>query len=135
MVCIYCGAGTAVTNSRLQKKTNQVWRRRKCLKCGNVYSSIEGVNWGQAVRYSHEGRLEPFSRDRLFLSLYEACRHRKSAQSDATALTDTVLGKLRPRIQAASLDRGQVIDTAMKVLKQFDKAAATAYRAYHPLEK
>ncbi len=133
MVCIYCGKDTQVINSRLQKKPNQVWRRRKCLHCGNIYSSIESVNWGQAIRFSHKGRLEPFSRDQLFLSLYEACRHRKSAQSDATALTSTVLSKLRPHIKVASIEREQVINTAVKALKHFDKAAATTYSAYHPL--
>ncbi len=132
MKCIYCGSETQVINSRLQKKANQTWRRRKCLKCGSIYSSIEGVNWGQAIRFSNKGRLEPFSRDQLLLSLYEACRHRRTAQRDATALTDTVLSKLRPHITTASLEREQVIDTAVKALKHFDRAAATTYLAYHP---
>ena len=110
-----------------------MWRRRKCLKCGNVYSSIDAINWGQAIRYNHKGRLEPFSRDKLFLILYEACRHRKTAQSDATALTDTVLSKLWSRVASASLTREQIVSTAADVLKHFDRAAASAYLAYHPI--
>ncbi len=120
-------------NSRLQKKANQVWRRRRCLSCGNIFSSLEEVNWGQAARFNHKGHLESFSRDKLFISLYEACRHRKTAISDAVGLTDTVLAKLWPRITAASLTREQVIGAATEVLKRFDKAAATAYQAYHPI--
>ncbi len=134
MVCVYCGHDTQVVNSRSQKRTNQVWRRRKCSNCGNVFSSLEEVNWGQAVRFKHKGHLEPFSRDKLFISLYEACRHRKTAISDATGLTDTVLSKLWPRIETAALTRTQVIAATSEVLKRFDRAAATAYRAYHPLK-
>ncbi len=133
MVCIYCRNDTQVINSRLQKRANQVWRRRKCLNCGNIYSSIEAVNWGQAVRYKHKDRLEPFSRDLLFISLYEACRHRKTAQTDATALTDTVLSRLWPGIADAAVTRQQIISATADVLKRFDRAAATTYRAYHPL--
>jgi len=132
MLCVYCGQDTQVVNSRLQKKTNQVWRRRQCTHCGNVFSSLEVVDWNQAIRFKHKSHLEPFSRDKLFLSLYEACRHRKTAISDATGLTDTILSKLWPRIEAASLTRDQVIATATEVLKRFDRAAATAYKAYHP---
>ena len=133
MVCVYCGKDTQVVNSRLQKKANQVWRRRRCLHCHNVFSSVERADWGQAVRFNHKGRLEPFSRDRLFLSLYKACRHRKTAISDATALTETVLGKLRSHAAPATLTRHQVVDAASEVLKRFDRAAATAYQAYHPI--
>ena len=134
MVCIYCGHDTQVLNSRLRKKANQIWRRRKCIVCQNVFSSLEEVDWGQAVRMERRGHLEPFSRDQLFLSLYEACRHRKTARNDATGLTETVLSRLWPHIDQASLTRERVISTTIEVLKRFDRAAASSYKAYHPEE-
>lgn len=189
MKCIYCGHKTVVINSRLQLKPNQVWRRRQCLACQQIFSSLEGVDWSQAIRVSFEkpklahldaplgadeqqtepymkygegaaqavttrsaksndratgsarrqidavrkfgGNLQPFSRDTLFISIYEACRHRKSAVSDATSLIRTILGKLIPLVQDATLQRDQIVQITAEVLRRFDKAAATAYQAYH----
>ncbi|MGZ6004572.1 MAG: hypothetical protein ACXWLH_00295 [Candidatus Saccharimonadales bacterium] len=76
---------------------------------------------------------EPFQRDKLFVSVYEACKHRKDAQPAATALTATILGKLFAKVESASLNRSQVISDATEVLNHFDKAAAVQYQAYHPL--
>ncbi len=134
MVCIYCGEDTQVINSRLQSRANQVWRRRKCYACNNIFSSIEGVNWVQAIRFKHKSHLEPFSRDKLFVSIFEACKHRKTAVSDATGLCSSVLSKLWPQNDAAILERNQVIRATSAVIKRFDKAAGVQYLAYHPLD-
>ena len=134
MVCIYCGGETKVVNSRHQKKTNQVWRRRRCLACQGVFTSYEGADLASSLVFRRNlAHLEPFQRDRLFLSIYEACRHRKTAETDARALTDTILAKLRGKIQDASVDRTQLVSVSSEVLKRFDRAACTAYLAFHPL--
>ena len=134
MVCIYCSGETHVTNSRLQKKTNTVWRRRKCLSCQGLFTSLEGIDYPTSLLFKHsEKRAEPFQRDILFVSVYESCRHRKQAVAQAAALTDTVLGRLRSKIHEASLTRDDVISVTADVLRRFDKAAYSAYLAYHPL--
>lgn len=135
MVCIYCRKDTHVSNSRLQKRTNQVWRRRTCEHCKNVFTTLEEVTLEQAVRFNHMGHLEPFSRDKLFLSIYEACRHRKTAVSDATSLTATSLSKIRSKITDATIDRAIVVKSIAEVLKHFDKAAQVQYLAFHPLAR
>src|SRR5688500_613633 len=116
MVCVYCGSDTKVTNSRLQKRPNQVCRRRRCTECGSVFSSLEGVEWSQAVRVQNRSHLQPFSRDKLYLSIYEACKHRKTPVDDATGLTRTVLTKLVPRIESATLTRNQLAQTTSEML-------------------
>lgn len=84
--------------------------------------------------YKHNlKRSERFQRDKLFVSVYESCRHRKDAVEASTAVTATILGKLLHRVESASLERAQVISVATEVLKRFDKAAAVQYQAYHPL--
>ncbi len=134
MVCIYCGKDTEVTNSRLQKKSNQIWRRRKCLTCGSVFTTEETVATGGTLLFRNaKGGIEPFQRDKLFLSVLDSLRHRKTAVSDATALTATIWSRLLPLVQEAGLERDQTVIIAHDVLKKFDKAAASAYQAYHPL--
>jgi transcriptional repressor NrdR len=132
MVCIYCGSDTQVANSRLQKKVNQVWRRRRCLTCQAVFTTNETVDATQALRIYRNGQYEPFLRDTLLLSLYDSLRHRKSAVSDATALTATIIAKLYPMVRDATLERNQIADVTSEVLNRFDKVAATHYRAFHP---
>lgn len=134
MVCIYCGSGTQVVNSRLQRRSNQVWRRRKCLVCSSTFSSLEAADLLLSLSYrTSQNALHPFSRDILFISIYESCKHRKNAVSDANALTATILGRLRPYMKDAVIERQDVINTTQQILKRFDRAAATFYAAYHPL--
>jgi len=82
-------------------------------------------------RTSH---IVPFNRDLLFLSIHEACKHRKNAVADASALTVTIIGKiLTMRTERALIDRETIVQAASGILKQFDRAAYTHYLAFHPL--
>ncbi len=70
----------------------------------------------------------------LFLSIYDACRHRKTAISDATALADTVLGKLLPAyVSRGVIQRTDIVGVTSEVLKRFDAVAQVHYLAFHPL--
>lgn len=134
MVCIYCGSPTKVTNSRLQKKVNQTWRRRLCTSCKAVFTTLEAVDTNQALRVRRKKRFEPFSRDTLLLSVYDSLKHRKTATGDATALTGTILGRLYPLISQATLERDDIVTIAVETLQRFDPVAATHYRAFHPVK-
>jgi transcriptional regulator NrdR family protein len=136
MVCIYCASSTQVSNSRLQKRANQVWRRRQCTQCGSNFTTHEIADYGStiAVEYSPK-KLVPFSRDLLFISIFDSCKHRKSALADASALTLTIIGKLTDLVEDGLLDRDAIVTVATTVLERFDIVAATMYAAYHPMAK
>jgi transcriptional repressor NrdR len=132
MVCIYCDNVTRVTNSRLQKRINQVWRRRACIVCGNAFTTHERADLYTALVVRHTNKdVQPFSRDRLYISIYESCKHRPSPIDDVTGLTDTILGVLRGSITTGTLDRIVIIKTATEVLRRFDGTAAAVYAAFH----
>lgn len=132
MVCIYCQSDTQVVNSRHQKRQNQVWRRRKCIHCQAVFTTLEAVDFSQAVTVVRNQTYEPFSRDTLLLSVYDSLKHRKTASSDATALVTTIIGQLVAFIETAQLTREQIVAVTSEVLERFDGVAATHYRAFHP---
>lgn len=132
MVCIYCGGETQVINSRSQKRYNHVWRRRRCAKCGAVFTSVETAELSKSLVIKNKGNLQPFLRDTLFISIYESLKHRKSALRDATALTETIIGKLEHHIADGVINRDVLVQAAYLSLKRFDKAAAMHYQAYHP---
>ena len=134
MVCIYCGSETSVTNSRLQKRRNSVWRRRKCLNpdCGAIFSTGEAADYEKTwVVQSPGGALSPFLRDKLFVSIYKACQHRPSALEDAIGLTDTVMNAVLREARNGSLAAGKLTQAAYTVLKRFDQPAAISYQAFH----
>jgi transcriptional repressor NrdR len=133
MVCIYCGAQTSVINSRLHKKLNRVWRRRQCEKCQSVFTTMEHCDERRSFTVEVKpGKLRPFSRDKLFLSLYKSCAHRKTAITDAGALADTIISKLTSLEHGEALIKAATITrTVSEVLTHFDKPAATHYQAYH----
>lgn len=135
MVCIYCGSDTSVTNSRHQKRQNQVWRRRYCASCSSTFTTLEKTDLFTALSVADKNHYKPFLRDKLFLSLYDSLKHRKTALNDATALTDTIISKLMLCIKDGRVENSMIAKTALDVLNRFDKAAATSYAAYHPLEK
>lgn len=132
MVCVQCGSKTSVENSRHQIRTNRVWRRRQCQKCGTVFTTEEQIDYSGIWRVRPpKGPLRPFERDKLFVSLLRSCQHRKTAISDAVALTDTVINKLLTHIEDGVIESGHIIEVAQVALSRFDNAAGVHYAAYH----
>jgi transcriptional repressor NrdR len=133
MVCVYCQSKLAVTNSRPQKRTNSVWRRRACPACKSLFTTVETVDYGSLFVYNRPGSpIEPFSETKLLISVYEACKHRKSPEEDAKHLTDTIMHRLFTSSPGTTVQRNLVIKNVLAALRQFDKAAAVQYEAFHP---
>ena len=131
MVCIHCRSETQVINSRLQKKANQVWRRRKCTTCGAIFSSREVAQYELIWLVRRRESLLPFNRDKLLLSIYTSCQHRPSALSDARALTETVMSKLLFTAIDGILEAPAIAQTIQVALNRFDKAASVHFQAFH----
>lgn len=134
MVCIHCGGKTQIINSRLQRRNNNVWRRRRCLACHSIFTTIEVAEYSAAwLIRDHSGHIQPFSRDRLLLSLYDSCQHRKNALADAGSLTETVIRKLQAVARDGTLESKAISQMALVSLNRFDKAASTRYAALHTI--
>jgi len=131
MICPYCKNSTKVTNSRSRAKATQIWRRRTCKNCNQSWTTQEVIDLSTTHRVvGVNNHLEPFSRDKLFLSIKDACAHRISALSDATALTDTVLAQVLLQ-NSAHLTKSTISDITAIVITRFDKTAGAVYQAKH----
>lgn len=132
MVCIYCNAKTQVFNSRAQKRTNQVWRRRRCHNCLAVFTTLEAVDtaatWLVALK---NGSKVAFERDTLFLSLYDCLKHVSNPVAAATSLTETIIPKLTPLVTAGVLPRSAIVSVSQVTLQRFDTVAGMQYAALH----
>jgi transcriptional repressor NrdR len=131
MVCIYCQSKTRVVNSRSQKRSNTVWRRRFCPQCKNTFTSIEALKDLSFMVIDPNTSPKPFSRDNLFVSIYLSCGHRSHPINDATALTDTIVSKILLSIRDGCIAKTDLLMTAESVLKHFDPVASTSYKAYY----
>lgn len=131
MDCVYCGEKTRTVNSRKTAKGRQIWRRRKCTGCNTVFTTDEQTVLTLAIRVkSKNNGLKPFLREKLYSDVYDSLSHRKTAYSDAQRLTDTIISKLIP-CRTGVIGRSEIKNAALEVLKRFDKAAATYYKAHH----
>lgn len=73
MECPYCHSSqTEVTNSRPTLKETQIWRRRKCLKCQEIFTTHEVVDLSHLVVIKKSGKPEVFNRSKLYSGIYWA---------------------------------------------------------------
>ena len=129
MQCIYCASSTKIVNSRSTAKGTKKWRRRECKKCGHVWTTHEVVDLSTSHKIIHtDNSVEPFWRDKLFVSIKDSLQHRKTALEDASYLTDTILAKTLA-LKTQNIKTRQLFDIIHKVLKNYDKTAAAVYKA------
>jgi transcriptional repressor NrdR len=132
MVCIYCGGETKVTNSRLQKRNNQVWRRRQCLSCSQTFTTHEVIELESALSITKNGVASPFLPDRLLKELLVSLQDRKDAYTAARELLSTVIRKLLALPGSPLFEPAEISRETADVLKKFDKRAYLRFIAEHP---
>jgi transcriptional repressor NrdR len=132
MICPYCSNDSKVSNSRHQKRSNSVWRRRECLSCHSIWTTNERLRGSGTFKVAQGDILVDFKPELLLISLYEALRHRKTPATDAQYVHGTVLEKLQKTNQPVFTTQ-LIAESCYKVLKNYDKLAADLYRALHPI--
>ncbi len=131
MNCPYCASSTKVTNSRQRSRGSQVWRRRVCTHCDSIWTTHESVDMSKSHDVvTRQNSVEPFSRDNLFISIKDSLQHRKTALSDATYLTDTILTRILA-LKTSQVSSQLLTETTIVVLKNFDPLAAKVYGRLH----
>lgn len=132
MICAYCGGKTKVTNSRRQRRSNQVWRRRQCTACGAIFTTHEAIDLAQALIVDSGASTKPFLPDLLYTDILLALQDRKDCYVAAREITYTVIQKLLKSSQKASLSPVFISKTTAEVLKRFNKRAWLRYSSEHP---
>lgn len=132
MICLYCNGETKVVNSRLQRRNNQVWRRRQCLSCQSVFTTHEAVELQSALSVSKDGLNRPFLPALLQNDLSEAMKHRKDAYTASGELLGTIVRKLLTLPGKPQYSPSDISKVTAEVLKRFDRQAYLRYLADHP---
>ena len=132
MVCIYCGSKTKVTNSRPQVRLGQTWRRRECISCHAVFTSLEQVALSDVLRVKkRSGTIEHFERDKLFISIYRSIDHLPDAIKLSRELSDTILGKLfSKKPMSPIIESSTIAKLTANTLKAYNAAASVRYLSF-----
>lgn len=134
MFCINCfHTNTSVANSRPNKKQPSVWRRRKCSKCGTIFTTYERPSLADNTPINlSDGRQDTFNLGRLILSIAGAFTHNPAeGQYNALWLAQTVEDTLST--ERTSITPQDIEATTHQVLKKYDELAAIQYAAQHQL--
>ncbi|MEK7471676.1 MAG: ATP cone domain-containing protein [Patescibacteria group bacterium] len=136
MVCPFCSQETEVINSRPQKRTNGVWRRRHCYGCERIFTTVEKADLEASVRVmKRSGNLEPLSEAKLMISLYRALEHHKNAPEMALELSQAVVKSCLRFTTEPIVPSSAIAHQVIIVLKRFDAAAAIRYKSFQdPLQ-
>ena len=77
MRCSKCGCQEdKVIDSRTSREGATIRRRRECLSCGHRFTTYEEIENEGMMVVKRDDRREPFSREKLLLSLRTACQKR-----------------------------------------------------------
>jgi transcriptional regulator NrdR family protein len=116
-------------------RLKQIWRRRKCLNCHNIFSTIERINFsGSLIIENKSGKIEPFVKEKLLFSIYSSLGHRSDAVGDSIAITETIMSNLLKSLKSPLIKRNTIVETSVAVLNKFDKPASVHYKAYYPIK-
>lgn len=131
MVCLYCGGKTKVFNSRRQRRNNQVWRRRRCLKCLAVFTTQESADLTSTLMVMQNGVYKPFLSDLLYTEILLALQDRKNCYIEAREITNTVIRHLLKLPSSPLFELSQISAAAAKVLNRFNRRSYLRYAAEH----
>lgn len=133
MVCMLCDSKTRITNSRSNAPGYQTWRRHTCNRCSAVYTTRESIDMSLSYRVERiKGNLEPFSRDKLFMSIARALEHRPNYIEDSGMLMWTILDAIQSGKQLV-ISRNDLVSLVTSTLRRFDIGSSQIYRSRHSI--
>lgn len=96
MNCPFCQSDQiVVANSRPSHKDTQIWRRRKCLKCGQSFTTREKMTASFIVIEKRDGRHLQYCHSKLFASIYRSLiDHKHTDFGDSAKLAQDIVQKI-----------------------------------------
>lgn len=132
MVCTLCDSKTFISNSRYRRSNKQTWRRHTCRRCSAVYTTRESIDMSYSYRVEkRDGGHEPFSSDKLYVSVLESLQPSSDRYLVARQLTDTVLAQIVDS-KRLIIPIDKLTSTVYTTLKRFDNRSGILYAAKRP---
>jgi len=135
MYCPFCQSDQViVSNSRPTNKNTQIWRRRKCLKCGNIFTAREKIDVSYIIVEKRDHRHVKFSYLKLYSGIYNALAARKRSDSGQAAnIAEEITQKVEEILITQKIKKIKTKDISKLVFKILSKKypdSALLYFAY-----
>lgn len=120
MNCPYCKKQlTEVINSRPTKHNTQVWRRRKCQNCREIFTTHETIDLSHIHVLKKSGKSEVFSRMKLYSGIFYASQASKIPSREL--FIDAITREVEEEILSLKKKRiigNEIADIVLKILKK-----------------
>jgi len=131
MKCPFCReTAVEVYNSRHTKSGQQIWRRRRCRNCGGQFTTYEYIDLGFIEVVCDQKASGPFSRAKLFSSIYRCFSESKNQAQDIDAITNVIESKLLG-LGKTKLTTKDIAEIVAATLKHYHTAAFLRYLSEH----
>ncbi len=139
MKCPYCQCDEdKVVDSRASRNGKAVRRRRECLECGKRYTTYEYVETTPFTVVKHDGRREPYDRQKVLAGLKMACIKRPVSSERIEQMADEIENQLQATAEG-EIPSKAVGELAMKQLHAVDEVAyvrfASVYRKFKEVKE
>ncbi len=131
MKCPFCReSDTEVYNTRSTRFGTQIWRRRRCQRCSESFTTYEQPDLSFLKVKRLQGASAAYSRPRLFAEVYDAFLDIKEKPETIDAVIDTIEAKLLDLKQDV-LSPDQIAAVVLATLKHYNTPAFLRYLSAH----
>lgn len=135
MRCPFCQSDVIfVVNSRPTANESQIWRRRKCSKCGEQFTTYEKINLSYLKVIKRSGAVRVYSRAKLFSGIYHSSIEGKHKdRGEMGELSEKLTQEVEKRIMLLKKKRIETAiigDIVLSVLKKHSQEIFLHYLAY-----
>tara|TARA_B100000029_G_scaffold516826_1_gene635463 strand:- start:14209 stop:14742 length:534 start_codon:yes stop_codon:yes gene_type:complete len=125
MKCPYCeNKDSKVVESR--ESSDSVRRRRECIRCGLRFTTYETVSRKTIMIVKKDGRMEPFSNEKIEKSISLACAKRPLELGRISRLVMDIEKELNSHTKL-EIESKIIGDIVMNKLRQLDQVAYIRY--------
>lgn len=100
MLCPFCGSNQIiVVNSRPNSVGSKIWRRRKCLRCKEIYTTYEKINLSYLIVIKKSGKKQRYNRTKLYSAIYHSSIDKKNVdRGDESGFADEITNRVEQEI-------------------------------------
>ena len=133
MRCPFCSSSQiAVTNSRPTMENSQIWRRRKCLDCNELFTTHEVIDLTHLVIIKRSGKKEKYSRVKLYSGIYNATV--SSRPTERQKLVERITRSVEKQIlylKKKEIDSKDIGEIVLNTLQKLSPGAFLAFLTYY----
>lgn len=135
MQCPFCNSDQLiVTNSRPTGRSTQIWRRRKCQKCGEFFTTYEGIDLSYLMVIKKSGRIQKYNRAKLFTAIYHSAMETKNAdRGDMAKFAEEVTSEIEKdiiQLRERKILTSVIIDLVLRNIHKKSSAVFLRFLAY-----